>query len=92
MLLSSFNFCTDLMAFDKFELPSSLFPLTVYERKLTCPGNCPLHPPPPTITLERFGDYVYKKISLAAVSILPLERFGDYVCKIAVALCLQTKL
>ena len=29
------------------------------------------HHPPPTITLERFRDYVYKKISLVSVSTLP---------------------
>ena len=54
-------------------LTSSIFmlPLTVNEMKLTCPGLCQLHPPTTTttttttITLERFGDYVYKKISLA---------------------------
>ena len=80
-----------LVIIDKFELPSSLLLSMKGSSLVLVIARC-THHHPPTITLERFGDYVYKKISLAAVSILHLERFGDYVCKIAVALCLQTKL
>ena len=57
-------YCSLLLASSSFIF---MLPLTVNEMKLTCPGLCPMHhhPPPTTITLERFRDYVYKKISLA---------------------------